>query len=113
MIKFYISYFYQIRNMSPNILPVSTAMWDPKWFHNGNRDNYRFMDKNGVINGVRMNQLCMEMYKYEQLVKNNVDCGEHCPGIEQCRFMQEYAKCIRKILISKNLYLFVTDIYSF
>lgn len=96
MIKFYISYFYQIRNMKSNMLPVSTAMWDPKWFHNGKGENYRYMDKNGVVNGIRMNQLCMEMYIYEQLIKNSVDCGEHCPGIEQCQFMQEYAKCIRE-----------------
>ena len=33
MTNFYISYFYQIRNMKHNTLPVSTAMWDPKWFH--------------------------------------------------------------------------------
>ena len=96
MIKFYISYFYQIRNMTSNILPVSTAMWDPTWFHNGKGNGYRYMDKNNVINGVRMNELCMEMYRYEKLIKNKVDCGEHCPGLEGCQFMIEYAKCIRE-----------------
>lgn len=24
------SYFYQIRNFKKNMIPVSTAMWDPK-----------------------------------------------------------------------------------
>lgn len=104
MINFYISYFYQIRNMKSNMLPVSTAMYDPKWFHNGKGENYRYMDKNGVINGVRMIDLMMPLYKWEELVKRNESC-EHCGtnnGADgawvsgMCPFMQEYAKCIRE-----------------
>ena len=33
--KFYISYFYQIRNFSPNMIPISTTVSDPDWFHKG------------------------------------------------------------------------------
>ena len=114
MINFYISYFYQIRNMKPNMLPVSTAMWDPKWFHHGRYDQIKFtdpcgslisydvkrkyIDKNGVINGVRMIDLIMPLYKWEELVKRNESC-EHCNdwGITgTCPFMQEYAKYIRE-----------------
>ena len=104
MINFYISYFYQIRNMKPNMLPVSTAMWDPKWFHNGKSEEWRYMDKNGVINGVRMIDLMMPLYKWEELVKRNESC-EHCRTNNgtngdwisgMCPFMQEYAKCIRE-----------------
>ena len=104
MINFYISYFYQIRNMKPNMLPVSTAMWDPKWFHDDNGGRWKYMDKNGVINGVRMIDLMMPLYKWEELVKRNESC-EHC-GINNgangswisgmCPFMKEYAKCIRE-----------------
>ena len=104
MINFYISYFYQIRNMKPNTLPVSTAMWDPKWFHDDNGGRWKYMDKNGVINGVRMIDLMMPLYKWEELVKRNESC-EHC-GINNganeswisgmCPFMKEYAKCIRE-----------------
>lgn len=105
MIKFYISYFYQIRNMKPNMLPVSTAMWDPAWFHKNKSNYYRYMDNNGVINGVRMIDLMMPLEKWNELVKLNESC-KHCylatygmreswvPG--QCPFMQEYAKCIRE-----------------
>lgn len=32
MIKIYTSYFYQIRNFTPNIIPVSTALSDPAWY---------------------------------------------------------------------------------
>lgn len=97
MIKFYISYFYQIRNMKSNMLPISTAMYDPKWFHDGKSENWRYMDKNGVINGARMIDLMMPLYKWEELVKRNESC-EHCNNwiAGMCPFMQEYAKCIRE-----------------
>ena len=45
-----------------------------------------------------MNELCMEAYRYEKLIKSGVDCGTTCPGLEGCQFMKEYSECIR----SKN-----------
>ena len=51
--KFYTSYFYQIRFFPPNLIPVSTAVWDPKWFHANKPQSYQFKDKRGVINGIR------------------------------------------------------------
>ena len=45
--KLAISYFYQIRNFKPNMIPVSTARWDPKWYHDGKGAEYNFIDKNG------------------------------------------------------------------
>ena len=90
--------------MKSNMLPVSTAMWDPKWFHDDKGGRWKYMDKNGVINGVRMIDLMMPLYKWEELVKRNESC-EHC-GINNgangswisgmCPFMKEYAKCIRE-----------------
>lgn len=47
--KFATSYFYKIRFFNKLMIPLSTAMWDPKWFHN---DCHLFIDKNGVINGL-------------------------------------------------------------
>ena len=47
------SYFYQIRFFKPNMIPVSTAMWDPKWFHNFKNQYHVFKDRNGVYNGLR------------------------------------------------------------
>ena len=101
MINFYISYFYQIRNMKPNMLPISTAMWDPSWFHDGKNNLYYYFDKNHVLNGIRMIDLMMPFYKWEELVKRNESCkycgtaaGAWVPGL--CPFMQEYAKSIRE-----------------
>ena len=31
--KLALSYFYQIRNFKHYMIPVSTAVWDPQWFH--------------------------------------------------------------------------------
>lgn len=94
--NFYISYFYQIRNMKSNMLPISTAMYDPKWFHDNKGNGYRYFDKNGVINGIRMNELCMEQYRVENLIKKGLMCDQTCSrDMQMCPFMQEYAKCIR------------------
>ena len=36
------------------MIPVSTAMWDPKWFHDFTGDeDYIFKDKRGIYNGIR------------------------------------------------------------
>lgn len=82
--KFYITYFYNVRFFSPNMLPLSTAMWDPKWYHDNLSQSYIFEDKNGVYNGFRIEEL--NPYKIE-----HVSCGESCnqvPG--KCDFIQKY-----------------------
>lgn len=97
MINFFISYFYQIRNMSSNMLPVSTAMYDPAWFHDGKGIGNRYLDKNCVVNGVRMNEVMMDAYRVADLIKAGSMCGPNCShrAEEMCPYMQEYAKCIR------------------
>ena len=41
------SYFYQVRFMKPNMIPLSTALSDPQWFHKGTYDKtIQFKDKN-------------------------------------------------------------------
>lgn len=51
--KVYTSYFYQIRFFEPNMIPISTAKFDPKWYHQNRDQSHWFIDKNGVINGLR------------------------------------------------------------
>ena len=51
--EIYTSYFYQVRFMKPYHIPLSTAVWDPKWFHANRGQDYHFKDKNGVYNGLR------------------------------------------------------------
>lgn len=49
----YTSYFYKVRFLRPDQLAFSTAVWDPKWFHDFRSPDYVFVDKRGVINGLR------------------------------------------------------------
>lgn len=37
--KIYISYFAQIRNFPPNLVGLSTAIWNPKWLQKGRSQN--------------------------------------------------------------------------
>lgn len=55
--RLYTSYFYQIRFFEPNMIPISTAIWDPKWFHDFQGARHIYVDKRGVINGVRAEAL--------------------------------------------------------
>lgn len=63
--KVYISYFYQIRNFNKYMIPLSTAMFDPGWYHNNEDSRTLFWDKNGVINGLRCYQFIFNKDKYE------------------------------------------------
>ena len=53
----YISYFYNVRFFPTNLIPVSTAVWDPKWYHNFKTNDFIFKDKRGVVNGIRVEVL--------------------------------------------------------
>ena len=87
--KIYISYYYNLRFLKPYQIPVSTTIWDPKWFHNFKGQNEVFVDKNGVINGLRIENL------------NPGSChavGCPCSGIKDgeayknCYFLKSYRK---------------------
>ncbi len=51
--KVYISYFYQIRFFPKHFIPLSTAIWDPKWYHDFKDEHFVYIDKRGVINGYK------------------------------------------------------------
>ena len=69
------SYFYQIRNFAPYEIPLSTAVWDPKWFHDNNGPNYVWQDRRSVVNGLRILPLVP-----------NSSCNGLCRGPEHCAF---------------------------
>lgn len=85
-IKFYISYFYQLRFFPVDVLPISTCMWDPKWFHNNLSQDNTFIDSRGVVNGVRLDELTpKEIHEIGQIYCHK-DCDEDIP----CVFMKAY-----------------------
>ena len=40
MIHFATSYFYQIRFFRPDMIPLSTARFDPSWYHRNKGHNF-------------------------------------------------------------------------
>lgn len=71
--RVFTSYFYQVRFFLPHMIPISTALWDPKWFHNNKGHEYYFKDKNGVYNGFRA-----------EFLKSGPSCAGACKGAKNC-----------------------------
>ena len=91
--KIYTSYFYQIRFFKPSQIPISTATWDPKWFHDFKGQDNVWKDKNGVWNGIRLEILnpshCCS------LPPECTECGRR-GNPETCSFIKDYAKGLRE-----------------
>lgn len=85
--KVYTSYFYKIRFFKPNMIPISTALWDPKWYHQNRDQGHWFIDKNGVINGLRAPDFAPG--KVATAVSNCGSCSDKNP--DQCNFLKAYA----------------------
>lgn len=82
------SYFYQVRFFRPNMIPLSTAKWDPKWFHDFRGPGYTFIDKNGVINGLRAEPFAPGP-QCDNLCRGIATCSNQNPL--GCQFLCEYA----------------------
>ena len=85
------SYFYQIRNFTPNMVPLSTAAFDPKWYYQGVQGK-PYIDKRGIVNGLRATPLVPQV-DYE-------DC--ECPTCahdhpDTCRFLRQYYIQLQKL----------------
>lgn len=90
------SYFYQVRWFTPEYVPFSTAVWDPKWFHNNMGNKWVFKDKNGVINGLR----CIDLVPGSQL-QGLCRGPENCNQLNSCNFLAGYAKQISNVDMKK------------
>jgi len=98
------SYFYQIRNFKPNMIPVSTALSDPDWYKPPKGKEY-FYDKRGIVCGLRYEPLivqreaqnclcpcqdrsqapaCSTMIEYEQLLNSLVDKEKTMKAFAYC-----------------------------
>lgn len=102
--KIKISYFYMIRFFKPHQIPISTAIWDPKWYHNFKSETHTFKDKNGVWNG----------FYYLPLAPGK-SCEGLCNGANNCkdgrnpnncRFLKEYNKQLNNIDFNKMINFF-------
>ena len=99
--KIMISYFYQIRFFSHNMIPLSTAMWDPRWYHANRRQDYRFKDKNSVWNGLRAEPfvpgpLCNGLCAGDYSIRHPQDCA----------FLKTYKKQLDQLNFNEMLQRF-------
>ena len=82
--KLYTSYFAQLRNFPPNLVGLSTAIWNPKWLQPGR-------DKNGAI------------WLDIPPLKPGAECEGLCEGKcypkhpADCKFLQVYRTQLDKI----------------
>lgn len=92
--KLAISYFYQVRNFYPHMIPLSTAVWDPKWYHNFKGQEHVFVDKHGVINGLRIQPLMPG-----KTTEGMCSGIEHCTTRNscECEFIKMYRQQLDKI----------------
>lgn len=88
--KLLISYFYQVRFFTPDMIPLSTAVWDPKWYKAGTSHN-------SVIYGL----------KYPPFVPGE-SCADLCHGSEgcpytpsDCAFLKAYRNQLDKMDFNK------------
>ena len=91
MIKIHTSYFYQIRNFTPNMIPVSTALSDPAWYRPPEGKEY-YIDKRGIVCGLR----------YEPLIVQR-ECTMSCPCEDRsaapaCPTMLEYEAALNALV---------------
>ena len=102
--NFYISYFYQVRFFKPNIVPISTCLSDPLWFHKGLSHRWgQFTDKNGVINGIRAEPL-VPGPTCEGLCSGPDGCKEKELNHTWCDFLWAYYNQLQKLSF-KDIYI--------
>ena len=95
--KIYTSYFYQIRYFPKNLIPLSTAVWPPKWYKYG-------VDKRGVLNGITARPFVPDE-----------SCSNLCRGLETCNsnnkdcaFLKAYKTQLDNLSITEILQRFKT-----
>ena len=90
------SYFYQIRNFKPWMIPVSTAVSDPAWFRPPAGQEY-YIDKRGIICGLRYEPL---------IVQRNLSCICPCElhrSDKLCDFLLLYRQELETVDFDKMI----------
>lgn len=96
--RIFISYFNKIKKMDERCLPLSTAMWDPKWYHDSKGKDYVYYDKRGILVGCRCEPLVLPFNEWQELQSKHVECTKDCKQKPfECEFMKKYLEHLRKI----------------
>ena len=82
------SYFYQIRNFTTNMIPVSTAMSDPAWYRPPQNQEY-YTDKRYVICGLRYEPLIVQKFGTHICPCDSKSAAPACPTMKEYRQLLE------------------------
>lgn len=86
--KYYISYFGQMRNLPSNILPISTVMREQHWFA-------------GTVK--RVEELVVPQEIVSRLEAKHTMCQKNCVLSLPCNFMIEYLNYLRTLNFNQIL----------
>lgn len=95
------SYFYQIRNFKRNMVPISTAIWDPQWYHNFTGDtSHLFYDRRHILNGLRIESI-IEQGRHSN--HGSEICPCECKNYNTCSFLSNYRNNLENIKFNKMI----------
>lgn len=97
--KIRLSYYYQIRNFKPYMIPMSTTLSDPLWYHDFEDNTHIFKDKRGVLNGLRLLPIITEAKKCAAAACP--ECIDKNP--QTCPFLKEYRQLLDNVDFDKML----------
>ena len=75
------------------MIPFSTAVWDPKWYHEGQGQNHLYFDKRSVINGLRVPMLVPPV-ELHGLCHGSADC---LATVRNCAYLERYYNYLETI----------------
>ena len=85
------------------MIPLSTAVYDPKWYHMNHDQLFVFKDKNGVYNGLRIEPF-MPGEECCHLCRGKDCCETKDPST--CEFLKKYREQLDKIDFNEALKAF-------
>ena len=93
--QYYITYFQNLRYLTEEFIPISTAVWDPKWLGTYNGKMF-YVNENNVMVGIKEESFLMT----EDEIPDEMCAGKPCPYIGKhphCQFLDAYEKHLQTI----------------
>ena len=86
--KWSITYYYNVRFMKQNQLPLSTAMWPPKFFSENSKKNEAHLNDKSVILGLTIHQFVPQLQE---------ECPCDIKDYLHCSFLEKYYEQLSKL----------------
>lgn len=86
--NWYVTYFYNTRHMKANQLPVSTAMWPPKFFAKSSKTSDIHFNDNHVMFGITAKEL---------VPQEQCECPCEKKDYQHCCFLKKYKEQLDEV----------------